>query len=131
MAKVTGNQVAIEVARVAEELGYEAKIEKDDPDFHILDLFRQRKFKPDVIVKHNNRSAIVVARSHPLIFYIVALTDQLRKKRDKKDFGALICVDDSSFDRVIGSSSEEYADDLNVRLCRLSDVGDVLKEMLG
>ena len=131
MAKVTGNQVAIEVARVAEELGYEARIEKDDPDFHILDLFRQRKFKPDVIVKHNNRSAIVVARSHPLIFYIVALTDQLRKKRDKKDFGALICVDDSSFDRVIGSSSEEYADDLNVRLCRLSDVGDVLKEMLG
>lgn len=131
MAKVTGNQVAIEVARVAEELGYEAKIEKDDPGFRILDLFRQRKFKPDVIVKHNNRSAIVVARSHSLIFYIVALTDQLRKKRGKKDFGALICVDDSSFDRVLGSSSEKYADDLNVRLCRLSDVGDVLKEMLG
>ena len=130
MAKVTENQVAIEVARVAEELGYEAKIEQDDPDFRILDLFRERKFKPDVIVKHNNRSAIVVARSHPHIFYIVALTDQLRKKRDKKDFGALICVDESSFGRLRGSS-KEYADDLNVRLCRLSDVGDVLKEMLG
>ena len=131
MAKVTENQVAIEVARVAQELGYEAKIEQEDPDFRILDLFRERKFKPDVIVKHNNRSAIVVARSHPGLFYIVALTDQLRKKRDKKDFGALICVDDSSCDRVLGSSSEKYADDLNVRLCRLSDVGDVLKEMLG
>lgn len=131
MAKVTWNQVAMEVARVAEELGYEAKIEQDDPDFRLLDLFRERKFKPDVIVKHNNRSAIVVARSDSLIFRDVFLTDQLRKKRDKKDFGALICVDDSSFDRVLGSSSEKYADDLNVRLCRLSDVGDVLKEMLG
>ena len=131
MAKVAWNQVAIEVARVAEEIGYEAKIEKEDPGFRILDLFRERKFKPDVIVKHNNRSAIVVARSHPLIFRDVFLTDQLRKKRDKKDFGALICVDDSPFDRVLGSSSEKYADDLNVRLCRLSDVGDVLKEMLG
>lgn len=131
MAKVTGNQVAMEVARVAEEIGYEAKIEKDDPGFRILDLFRERKFKPDVIVKHNNRSAIVVARPHSLIFYLVFLTDQLRKKRDTKGFGALICVDDSSFDRVLGSSSEKYADDLDVRLCRLSDVGDVLKEMLG
>ena len=131
MAKVTWNRVAMEVARVAEDFGYEAKIEQDDPDFRILDLFRERKFKPDVIVKHNNRSAIVVARSDHLIFRDVFLTDQLRKKRDKKGFGALICVDDSSFDRVIGSSSEQYADDLNVRLCRLSDVGDVLQEMLG
>lgn len=131
MAKVTWNQVVIEVAKVAEELGYEARIEEDDPGFRILDLFRERKFKPDVIVKHNNLSAIVVARSDHLIFRDVFLTDQLRKKRDKKDFGALICVDDSSFDRVLGSSSEQYADDLNVRLCRLSDVGDVLKEMLG
>lgn len=131
MAKVSENRVAMEVARVAEDFGYEAKIEKEDPDFRILDLFRERKFKPDVIVKHNNRSAIVVARSDHLIFRDVFLTDQLRKKRDKKDFGALICVDDSSFDRVLGSSSEQYADDLNVRLCRLSDVGDVLKEMLG
>lgn len=129
MAKVLENPVANQVMRVASDFGYQATIEPDRPPFRIFGWFRGREFKPDVLVKHHNKSAIVVARSSPVIMYDVFLTNQLRQKLGKDDVGALICVPDAAFPRIRGSS-REYAKDLNVRLCPLSEVGDVLKELL-
>ena len=60
------------------------------------------------------------------MMYDVFLTHQAR---GKEDTGALICVSDADFPRIRGSS-REYASDLNVRLCPLSEVGDALKELL-
>ena len=77
-------------------------------------------------MRRNNKSAIVVVRSNPVIFYDIFLTNQLRE-RDGSE--ALICVSDSAFGRVRGSSFE-YADELGVRLCPLSEVGDELKNLL-
>ncbi len=127
MAKVSENPVASQVAKVARDFGYEASLEPDTPPFRVFGWFRERKFRPDIIVRHNNRSAIVVARSRPVVVYDVFLTHQLR---DKGSTGALICVTDDSFQRIRGSS-REYADELDVRLCPLSEVGDALKELLG
>ena len=53
----------------------------------------------------------------------------MRHKIGKEDIGALICVTDDAFPRV-RESSKEYAHDLDVRLCPLSEVGDALKELL-
>lgn len=129
MAKVLNNRIADQAAKTARNLGYEVTIEPDSPPFRVFGWFRGRDFKHDVLVKHHGKSAIVVARSSPAIMYDVFLTDQIRHKIGKEDIGAIICVTDEAFPRVRGSS-KEYAKDLNVRLCPLSQVGDTLKELL-
>ena len=129
MAKVLNNRVADQAAKAARSLGYEVTIEPDSPPFRVFGWFRGRDFKYDVLIKHHGKSAIVVARSSPAIMYDVFLTDQIRHKIGKEDIGAIICVTDEAFPRVRGSS-KEYAKDLNVRLCPLSEVGDTLKELL-
>jgi signal recognition particle subunit SEC65 len=129
MAKVVENPVADQVVKVASNLGYEATIELDRPPFRVFGWFRGREFKHDVLVKNRNKSAIVVARSSPVIMYDVFLTNQIWCKLGKEVVGALICVPDSAFPRIRGSS-RDYAKDLSVRLCPLSEVGDALKELL-
>ena len=69
----------------------------------------------------------MIVSSRPAMMYDVFLTNQAKGKDDVE---ALICVPDAAFPRIRGSS-KEYADDLNVRLCPLSEVGDALKELLG
>ena len=129
MVKVIENPVAGHIVKAASSLGYEATIEPDNPPFRVFGWFRGREFRHDVLVKHHDRSAIVVARSSPAIMYDVFLTDQARRKLGKEDIGALICISDAAFPRV-RDSSREYARDLNVRLCPLSEVGGALKELL-
>lgn len=120
-----------QVVKVANGLGpgYQATVEANSPPFRIFGWFRGREFQPDVIVKRLDKSAVVVARSSPAIMYDVFLTDQVRRKLGTRETGALICVADSAFPRV-RKSSKEYANDLDVRLCPLSEVGGVLKELL-
>ena len=129
MEKVIENSMETQVMEVASNLGYEATIEPDSSPFRIFGWFRGREFKPDVIVKRQGKSAFVVARPSAAIMYDVFLTDQVRRKLGSDNTGALICIADSAFSRV-RQSSKNYADDLNVRLCPLSEVGDALKEML-
>lgn len=129
MAEVFENPVADEVAKVAEGFGYEAEIVYNTPESRLLEFFRGRKFRPDVIVRHNNRSVVVVARSRPAMMYDVFLTSRLRDKRGENDTRALFCVKDKFFSDIRGSS-REYAGELNVRLCPLSEVGDVLQDLL-
>ena len=129
MAKALNDRVADQVAKAASNLGYKVTVEPDAPPFRVFGWFRGRDFKHDVLVKHHNKSAIVVARSSPAIMYDVFLTNQMRHKIGKEDIGALICVTDDAFPRV-RESSKEYAHDLDVRLCPLSEVGDTLKELL-
>lgn len=130
MGKVIANSMEMRVVEAANDLGYEATVEPNSPPFRIFGWFRGREFKPDVVVRRQDKSAVVVARSSPAIMYDVFLTDQVRQKLGTNNAGALICVEDSAFSRV-RKSSKEYAEDLNVRLCPLSEVGDVLRELLG
>ena len=129
MVKILEKSVAGQIMEAASKSGYEATMEPDRPPFRIFGWFRGREFRPDVIVKRHGKSAIVVARSSPAIMYDVFLTHKARQKLGGEDIGALICVTDDAFPRV-RKSSKEYANDLNVRLCPLSEVGDALKELL-
>ncbi len=112
--------------QIAEDLGYEARKEPEPPPFRILGWFRGRNFRPDIVLKRHNRSAIVVVRSHPIMMYDVFLTYQIREREGTE---ALICVSDSVFDRIRGSAIE-YADELGVHLCRLSEVEHALEKLL-
>ena len=127
MARVSESPVEHEVIQVAENIGYEAKIVPDAIPFRFFGWFRGRQFKPDIVVNHGGQSAIVVLKSRPAMMYDILLTHQAR---GKEDTGALICVSDSAYPQI-KESSKEYAEDLNVRLCPVSEVGDVLRELLG
>ena len=126
MAIATKSNIKDQVLQIAEDLGYEARKEPAPPQFRIFGWFRERPFRPDIVVKRDDRSAIVVVRSHPILLYDISLTDRLRRKEGTE---ALVCVSDSAFDRVRGSSFE-YADELGIHLCPLSEVGDALRELL-
>ena len=126
MAKISENRFEYEVIQAANDIGYEAAMVPDTVPFRIFGWFRGRQFRPDIVVKHNGRTAIVVIKSRPAMMYDVFLTHQAR---GKEDTGALICVSDAAYPRI-RESSREYAKDLNVRLCPLSEVGDALKELL-
>ena len=126
MARVSESPVEYEIIQVANDIGYEATIVPDATPFRLFGWFRGRQFKPDIVVKHDGRAAIVVLKSRPAMMYDILLTHQAR---GKEDTGALICVSDAAYPRI-KDSSREYANDLNVRLCPLSGVGDVLKELL-
>ena len=126
MAKISENRFEYEVIQAANAIGYEAAMTPDTVPFRIFGWFRGRQFRPDIIVKHDDRTAIVVIKSRPAMMYDIFLTHQAR---GGEDTGALICVTDDAFPRV-RESSKEYAKDLNVRLCPLSEVGDTLKELL-
>lgn len=130
MSRVLENKVADQVAKVASALGYETATEPERTPFRVFGWFRKPEFEPDIFVSHFDKSAIVVTRSSPAMMYEVFLTDQARRRLGTKDTGALICVTDDAFPRV-RESSKEYANDLNVRLCPLSEVADALKEILG
>ena len=59
--------------------------------------------------------------------YDVFLTDQVRGERNT---GALICIPDA-LSGQIRESAREYAEELDVRLCPLSDAGQELRALLG
>ena len=126
MAIVSESRITDKVLQIAESSGYEAVKEPESPPFRIFGWFKGRSFRPDIVLRRHNRSAIVVVRSHPVIMYDIFLTNQMRE-RDGAE--ALICVSDSAFDRVRGSAIE-YAEELGVHLCPLSEAGDALKYLL-
>lgn len=126
MAIAAEINITDQVLQIAEDLGYEAVKEPTTPPFRIFGWFRERPFRPDIVVKRDDKSAIVIVRSHPMMMYDVFQAYQARLQGNAQ---ALICVSDSAFERVRGSAIE-YADELGVHLCRLSEVGDALEELL-
>jgi hypothetical protein len=114
-----------QILETALSLGYEAIFDPYKPS-RVVRWFRGRDFRPDILVKNGNREAIVVAMSGLASFTLVHFTHLERRKGDT---GALICVSDSAFPNL-PKSTRDYANDLNVRLCPLSEVGDALKELL-
>lgn len=126
MAIVSEIHIRDQVRHIAEDLGYETWKEPAAPRSRFFGWFRERPFRPDIVVKRDDRSAIVIVRSHPMMMYDVFQAHQARIQWNAQ---ALICVSDSAFERVRGSAIE-YADELGVHLCRLSEVGDALSGLL-
>ena len=127
MAQVSADTLAHQIMEIAQSCGYLATLDPDTPRFRFFGWFRSRQFLPDIRVTNGNRSVIVVVRSQFVTIYQVFLTHQARSK---KDAGAVICIPDEHFPQIRGSA-KEYAEELDVRLCKLSVVGEELKDLLG
>jgi hypothetical protein len=115
-----------QILKSALSLGYEVTFDPYKPA-PIVRWFRGRNFRPDILVKNGSREVIVVAMSGLASFALVHFT---HLERRKEDTGALICVSDNAFPRL-PKSTWDYAGEVDVRLCPLSEVGDALKELLG
>ncbi len=127
MSTVTDKGLVKQIRDTAQSLGYTATLEPRKSQIRVFGWFRGREFRPDIVLENQGRSAIVEVSTRPVMTYDVFQVDQMR---DRKDIRALICAPDSAY-RRIKEGVKEYASELDVRLCALSEVGDVLKELLG
>ena len=126
MTRISENTLANRIVEIAQSLDYTATIEPEREPFRLFGWFRERKFRPDVRVQNGSRSAIVVVKSRPVMVYDVFLTNQVR---GKKGTAALMCVPDTIFPQI-RESARQYAEELDVRLCSLSDAGQELQASL-
>ena len=86
----------------------------------------ERQAVPDFLVNHGQKSAAVEVKA---ITPLLGAVSQTREYADHFASEAVLCVSDDSFERIPGSV-REYADRLKVRLCRVSEIGETLKELL-
>ena len=120
------------VADVISELGYKVTVEpsripnrrmwKDDP----ASLVRGLKYKPDLLVEHNEKFVIVEIKTR-----VVLLGAVIKARQDADYFGAavVLCLPDDVFTEIPGSVSE-FADAQSVRICPLAEVGNALMDLL-
>ena len=120
------------IADAARELGYSVTLEPSRSPKQgfwpngIASLLRSDHHKPDLLVQHGDAFVIVEARSQPVLLGGVMLA---RRLADRFDAPIVLCIEDDSFPKI-PRSVQDYAKELNVRLSPLSDVGDVLTELL-
>ena len=126
MARVSEDTIANRILEIAQSLDYVATIEPEREPFRLFGWFRARQFRPDIRVNNGSRSAIVVVKSRPIMVYDVFLTDQVRGEKGTQ---ALMCVPDTIFPQI-RESARQYAEELDVRLCSLSDAGQELQALL-
>ena len=81
---------------------------------------------PDFLVSHGEKSAAVEVKAYTPLLGAVS---QTREYADHFASQAVLCVSDDSFERIPGSV-REYADHLKVRLCRVSEIGETLRDLL-
>ena len=133
MTQMLETPFGLQVLDAARETGYKVTLEptripnqKFWPD-GLVSWVRGRKFRPDILVEHGKRMAIIETKSHPALLGSVIQAHQYGAHFDA---ASILCVPDDSF-LLIPGSVREFAEQANVRLCPLSEVGDALKELLG
>ena len=126
MARISEKSMVNQVAEIAMSNGFKAKIEPERSLFQLFGWFSDRRFNPNMTVRNGDRVVAVVVMLHTVLLYDVYLTSQTA---GKNDIGTILCIPDDSFRHVPGSV-HEYAGQMDVRLCPLSQVGDALKELL-
>lgn len=133
MPQVLEAQVINEVANLAREMGYRVTLEptripRRNPWRDGLSSFvRRGRHRPDLLVEHGPSFAIVEVKSRPVLLGGVV---QSQKYADHFDAPVVLCVRDDSFSRT-PASVKNYAQMQDVRLCPVSEVRGILRELLG
>ena len=123
--------VTEQVADIARKLGYQVTVNPTRvPHWKpwrdgVTSLFRSEKFKPELLVEHQGKFAVVVIRARVILFGII----ETRRMADQAKAGAILCLPDEGFAQV-RKSGLEAAEEIDVRLCPLSEVEAALREML-
>ena len=126
MSTVSDRKLVEQVRDIAQSLGYRATLEPRASQIRVFGWFRGREFRPDIYLERSGRSVIVEVSSRPVLTYDIFQVDQMRRG---KVIGALICVADPAYGRI-KNSVMDYAEELNVHLCKLSDARSALGDLL-
>ena len=127
MTAISQAEVLERAIEAVELYGFRAELPSRKPARRLFwRRTRDRRLIPDFLVNHGQKSAAVeVKATTPLL----GAVSQTREYADHFASEALLCVSDDSFERIPGSV-REYADRLKVRLCRVSNIGETLKDLL-
>ena len=125
-------QIAMKIVEVARELGFKATIEprvlyNPSPRGRLLGRRpRHRILRPDLVFEHEGRSVVVEVKGSQVlpggVEQVLAYADALEAK-------GVICVPDGVIP-TIAKSVVRYASGTDVRICSISEVGDVLRQLL-
>lgn len=132
MTLATESSIVSQIAETAEKLGYKVTREPSRPPAQkfwpdgLVSRLRGSSFKPDLLVENGGQAVAVEFSLYPVLLYGMMKTSERLKTEHTQ---ALLCLLDHWYPRIPGSV-REYADDLGVRLCPLSTVGEALREML-
>ena len=120
------DEIIARIAELAQSLSYKAVTEPDREPFQLFGWFRERKFHPDMRVTNGNRTAIIIVKCRFITVYDILAT---HKARGNKANCALICAPDEMLNKT-RPSAWDYAKDMEVNLCSVSDAGRVLQTLL-
>lgn len=127
MTAMTQAEVVERAIEAAQLHGFRAELPNQKPARRLFwRRTRDRRSIPDFLVNHGQKSAAVEVKAFTPLLGAVS---QTREYADHFASEALLCVSDDSYERIPGSV-RVYADHLKVRLCRVSEIGETLKELL-
>lgn len=99
------------------------KLWQSDP----ASLIRGLKYKPDILIEHDEKMVIVEAKTHPVLLGGII---QARQYSEYFDMPVILCLPDEVVDQV-PESVREFAWEQSVHICSLSDLGKVVVDILG
>ena len=132
MNRISGIEMTRSVSKVAQNLGYEVDMHpsarwwRSGKRGYLVPVNFGRRVRPDLLVRHGNRSAVVEIKNRGVLFGGV---EQVALYADVFDATGVLCIpDDAYWD--IPASVAAYAEDENVHLCPISKIGEVLTDIL-
>ncbi len=119
MTRILEKDFIPQVGEILSELGYKVILEpsripnrrmwRNDP----ASLIRGPKYRPDILVEHDQKLAIVEVKTHPVLLGGVF---QARQYSDYFEKAVVLCVPDDAWANI-PKSVREFADEQSVRLC--------------
>ena len=132
MVEMLETQMAAQIIEVAQNLGFNATREpvvSDERDSRLRLLRRHRHsktMKPDILIEHAGKSVVVeVERGQVLpggVEQVLQYVDAFKAK-------GVICVPDVVLPKIANSVTR-YANNTDIHICSISEVGKVLTYLL-
>ena len=132
MVEMSEIQMTTKILEVARELGFEATRE---PAVSYDRSLRQRlmgrrpspiTIRPDLVVEHEGRLVVVEVKRGQVL---PGGVEQVLNYVSALDAKGVICVPDAVIPNI-ASSVVRYANSTDIRICSISEVGDVLRHLL-
>ena len=133
MSRMTESEMMTSVRRVAQDLGYQVNQEpsagwwRSARRGHLTPVNFGRALRPDLLVRHGDRSAVVEIKNRGVLFGGV---EQVIQYAEIFKAAGVLCMPDDAYSDIPASVAG-YADDEHVFLCPISQIGEVLTDILG
>lgn len=132
MTQMTEREMATAVLEAAKRLGFEVETEPSAKPWNIprrgylIPTSFGRALRPDLLVRHGDRSAVVEIKGTGVLFGGV---EQVLQYAEAFKASGVLCIPDDAYADVPAGVSG-YADGKNIFLCPISKIEDMLTGLL-